>query len=118
MTHGKGIGSVAVSQRREEAVAQAVWLMATDRNTFLTVLQVNCCTLDLKQTYGDWPLDADLEPRLSSLSTVQVFLSLFSSKPLQIFLFSFSPPAALAQPGPEDSRQESFSVILHPGLCR
>lgn len=41
--------------KMEETVAWAMWLMATDRNTFLTVLQVNCCTLDLRQTYGDWP---------------------------------------------------------------
>lgn len=118
MAHGTGIGSSAVSWRWEETVAWAVWLMATDRKTPLTALQVNCCTLDLKPTYGEWPSDADLELHLSSPSMAQVFLSLFSSELLQIFIFSFSPPFALAQPGPEDSRQESFSVTLHPVLWR
>lgn len=53
-------------QRWKETVALAVCLMTTGINTFLTVLQVKCCTLDLKQTYGGWPWDAALEPRLSS----------------------------------------------------
>lgn len=86
------------------------------RQKYFTALQVNCCTLGLKPTYGEWPSDTDLELDFSSPYTSCVFLSLFSSKPLQIFIFSLLPPFALAQPGSEASRQESFSVTLHSVL--
>lgn len=91
MAHGKGIGSPAVSQRWEETVAWAVWLMAPDRNTFLAALHVNCCTLDLKPTYGEWPSDAGASPFIS-LPCSSFPPSMLVQAVANIHLFFFASP--------------------------
>lgn len=44
------------------------------RQKYFIALQINCCTLGLKPTHGEWPSDTDLEPDLSSPSTSWVLL--------------------------------------------